>query len=104
MRALVQPAVVEVEAESRHQALAQRLLAGGRERPGQRQGRALAGQHPLEKVRQKGRERREQAIDLGRGEARLVALEQGIVGGEAQSLGFRRRLLARKSKNLLQRL
>ena len=102
MRALVQPAVVEIEAERCHQALTQRLLAGGREMARERQRRHLAGQHAFEKVRQEGRERREQAIDLGCGQARLVALEEGVVGSKPQNPGLGRRLLPGQPQDFLE--
>jgi hypothetical protein len=86
VRALVEPAALEIEPHLRHQPAAQRHLRCQIELPLDRQGRLLARQHLLQEIRQEGGQRLEQRVDLRRAQARLVAVEQGIVRAEIQRL------------------
>src|ERR1044071_4491751 len=93
MRALVEPAMSEIEADlfyERHRGAA---LSRDRERTqwrGRKRARGLARQSPIQQVRQKAGELVEQAIDQRRRAARLVLIEQRLVGAGPERLGFRR--------------
>ncbi len=103
MGAAVKTAVLEVEAERRHQSLAKRLLPGRGKVAPERQRLDLATEDALEKLRQELGERREQRVDLSGRDAGLVAVEERIVGRETECLALRRRLLAGEPHHLLER-
>ena len=103
VQALVQAALVEVEAERLHQPLAERLLRGRRKVSLQRQRRDLVGQDALEKVRQESGERLEQGVDLGGADAWLVAIQERIVGRPAECCGLGCGLLPDEAHDLLER-
>ena len=83
VRALVEPAGVEVEAEAGHQLAGERFLALGRERAGRADGRRrlpLAGQDGVDDGRQLGREALEERDDGGVAQVGLVGVEERVVG------------------------
>jgi hypothetical protein len=88
VRALVQAAVREVKAERAHQPLAQHLLPGEGKRPDEQQGRGLARQHVVDEIRQERGKRLEQGVHLAGADARLVIVEERIVGGEPERFGL----------------
>ena len=97
MRALVEPAALEVEIEPAHHRQADRLLLRQRERadrPDHRRLGLLALAHLADQARQPGAQVAEDALDLGTGHARLEAVEQRVVGRETGGLGQVHRLLA----------
>ena len=80
MLAFIETAVIEVEAERRHQSLSERFLLHRRKGSLDRQRLLLAGEHLLEKARQKIRETLEDRIDIGAPETVLEAVEQRVIG------------------------
>ena len=103
MRALVEPAALEVEAHLRHQAAAERHLRGQIERPLDRQGRLLARQHLLQEIRQERSQRVEQRVDLRHAQAGLVAVQQRIVRRKVKRLCLGGGLLAGQPHDLGER-
>ena len=94
MMALVQSAMIEIESESLHQGSGKRLLLCHRKRTlgTKRRRRArLLGEDLRQKVRKKCRQVIENDVYLGALESRIIAVDQGVVRGEAKCrrLGFR---------------
>ncbi len=97
VQADIEPAMGEIEAEPLHELEAE--LALGRDRKRARQGQrrrpgALALQRSVDEPGEKSCDLVEQAIDGGDAAARLILVEQRLVGRLAERRGFRRRHLA----------
>ncbi len=104
MRADVQPAAVEIELEHAHHLLAQRALRGAVERALGRQRRLarLLRRDAGDEARQPLLDLAEDAIDGSAAHARLVAVDQRVVGRQAALVGEMARLFAAHLQHRLQ--
>ncbi len=102
--ALVEPSAVEGEAEGAHHLDGERALLGGADlaRDGQRRTAGLQLDDVADQGRQPRRERTEQPVDLGSEKAGTEAVDQRVVGLEAERLRQHLGLVARQCHDLLE--
>ena len=106
--ALVQPAMREIEAEALHQRPRKLALAsrgegsGGAER--RRRLARLLVQNLGQKIGEKTRQIVENDVDLGAGEARVIAVDQGVIGRQAERRRFGRGLFPDQNEQRLEGL